>query len=207
MYVLLFSENCDPPMAQFCTCHNSLAIVSCAKMWSHWIKRIKITEKRFFTTFQLGAHKLFVQWVSADMIRLLVFSASVILNVLYTFHRVTQTIPATLKVTTSYFIIVIIIVINISCADDVSFSTVKLLTHTVMVVDISTSMRGAQLSISYLIKSAQPVLLAIWHEYPSGAFTRSLVGWLECASAWRGHWCRAQLRKLVGVRYSVSVIN
>ena len=47
---------------QFCTCHNSSAVVTCANLWPDWIIRIIIIAKRIFTWFLLWAHKPFVNW-------------------------------------------------------------------------------------------------------------------------------------------------
>ena len=46
----------------FCTCHNSSAVVTCAKLWPDCIIRIKIRTKITCKSFQLWAHNLFVKW-------------------------------------------------------------------------------------------------------------------------------------------------
>ena len=53
----------DQIRSQFCTCHDSLAVVTCAKLWPDWIIRIKINAKRVFTRFQPWAHKSLVRRV------------------------------------------------------------------------------------------------------------------------------------------------
>ena len=54
----------DQIMPQFCTCHDSSAVMTCAKLWHDWII-IKIKTKNNFTRFQLRAHKPFVKWFPA----------------------------------------------------------------------------------------------------------------------------------------------
>ena len=40
----------------FSTCHDSSAVVTCAKLWPVWAIQINIREKRILTIFQLWAH-------------------------------------------------------------------------------------------------------------------------------------------------------
>ena len=53
----------DPIRTQFCTCHNSLAVVTCANLWPDWIITIEIKAETISTIFQLWFHKVFVKWV------------------------------------------------------------------------------------------------------------------------------------------------
>ena len=41
-------RNNDPIRSQFCTCHDSSAVVACPKLWTDWITRIRIRAKRIF---------------------------------------------------------------------------------------------------------------------------------------------------------------
>ena len=59
-YLLLSVNNIDQTRSQFCTCHDSWAVVACAKLWSDWIIRYEITVKSCFARFHLWAHKLLV---------------------------------------------------------------------------------------------------------------------------------------------------
>ena len=54
--MLLLEKNCDQIRSQFCTCHNSWAVMACAKLWHDLIIVIIIKEKRFFRTSQFWAH-------------------------------------------------------------------------------------------------------------------------------------------------------
>ena len=49
--------------SQFCTCHDSSAVMTCANVWPDWIIRITITVKIFFRRFRIWTHVLFVRWV------------------------------------------------------------------------------------------------------------------------------------------------
>ena len=53
-----------PIKSQFCTCHDSWAVVTCVKFWRDFVIIIKVKTSRIFTRFQLCAHKVFVKWVS-----------------------------------------------------------------------------------------------------------------------------------------------
>ena len=54
--------NNDPMTSQLCTCHDSWAVVTCAKLWPHRIIRIKIRAISLFPKFQRWPHKHFVKW-------------------------------------------------------------------------------------------------------------------------------------------------
>ena len=58
-----FIRNDDPIRSQFCTCHDSSAVVACINLWPHWIIRIKMKLKRIFTRFELWAHGPYVKQV------------------------------------------------------------------------------------------------------------------------------------------------
>ena len=51
----------DPITSQFCTCHDSLAVMTCAKLWPDWITQNKIRACNIFIRFHLRAHKPFVK--------------------------------------------------------------------------------------------------------------------------------------------------
>ena len=55
-------KNKDQIMLQFCTCHDSSAVMACAKSWHDCITIIKIRAKFFFARFQLWACILLVKW-------------------------------------------------------------------------------------------------------------------------------------------------
>ena len=57
-----YAKNNDPIKSQFCTCHDSQDVMTCAKLWLDWMMIIKMKAIWFFTRFQLWAHKPFVQW-------------------------------------------------------------------------------------------------------------------------------------------------
>ena len=57
-----YMENNGQIRPQFCTCHDSSAVMACAKLWSDWIIHIKCRAKRIFTRFQSWAHEEFVKW-------------------------------------------------------------------------------------------------------------------------------------------------
>ena len=59
----------DQIRSQFCTCHDSSAVVACAKLWYGLIIRNTIPTRRIFTRFQLWAHKMFVRWVPGVIIQ------------------------------------------------------------------------------------------------------------------------------------------
>ena len=47
-----------------CTCHDSSAVVTCAKLWPDLVIIFHVISTCNFTRFELWAHKLFVRWVS-----------------------------------------------------------------------------------------------------------------------------------------------
>ena len=49
--------------SQFCTCHDSWAVMACAKLWPDWIMKIKFKIQNVFTRFHLWAHKAFMEWI------------------------------------------------------------------------------------------------------------------------------------------------
>ena len=49
--------------SQFCTCHDSLAVMTCAKLLPDWIVRIEIRVKRISLRFQWQAPKPFAKWM------------------------------------------------------------------------------------------------------------------------------------------------
>ena len=49
--------------SQFCTCHDSWAVVACTNLWSGWNRYIQNGEKLIATRFQPKAHIIFVKWV------------------------------------------------------------------------------------------------------------------------------------------------
>ena len=49
--------------SQFCICHDSLAVVTCANLWPDWIIQIMIKIRENFQRFQLWAHKPIVKRV------------------------------------------------------------------------------------------------------------------------------------------------
>ena len=57
-----YVKNDDLTRPQFYTCHNSWAVVACAKLWSGWIVRIEIRANRISVIFQLWAHQPCAKW-------------------------------------------------------------------------------------------------------------------------------------------------
>ena len=53
----------NPSGHNFCTCHDSWAVVACANLWSGWNRYIQNGEKLIGTRFQPKAHIIFVKWV------------------------------------------------------------------------------------------------------------------------------------------------
>ena len=54
----------DQISSQFCTCHDSWAVVACTKLGADWVIgliRITVSDKRNFTRFHWRAHKQFVR--------------------------------------------------------------------------------------------------------------------------------------------------
>ena len=51
----------NPIMSQICTCQDSSAVVTFAKLWPDWIVGIILTAWRIFIRFQLWAHKPFAK--------------------------------------------------------------------------------------------------------------------------------------------------
>ena len=60
-----YVNNDDTIRLQFCTGHDSWAVVTCAKLWADWTLRIWIRANINFKSFQLCAHKPSVKWVRA----------------------------------------------------------------------------------------------------------------------------------------------
>ena len=58
-----YLKNSEPIMSQFCTCHDSSAVMVCAKLWPDWTSRITIRIKRIFTRFQWWAREVLVKWL------------------------------------------------------------------------------------------------------------------------------------------------
>ena len=63
-------DSCATIRSKFCTCHDSLAVVTCAKLWpdSGWLDisfHVRITN--IFMRLGLSAHKFFVKWVSGTV--------------------------------------------------------------------------------------------------------------------------------------------
>ena len=56
-------KNNDQIRPQFCTCHDSWAVVTCAKLWPDWIITLHGRITFFLMRLGLRAHKLFVKWV------------------------------------------------------------------------------------------------------------------------------------------------
>ena len=63
-------ESNDTIMGHFCTCHNSSAVVTCAKLTHDWITIFHATAMHIFTRF--GLHPL-VMWVHSQLICMYVF--------------------------------------------------------------------------------------------------------------------------------------
>ena len=55
-----YMKNNGKIMSQFCICHDSWAVVTCANVWGDWIIKIVIIGKRIFTRFPLRANAPFV---------------------------------------------------------------------------------------------------------------------------------------------------
>ena len=58
-----FPSNCysnDPIRSQFCTCHDSLAVMTCAKLQPNWVIVFRLMAIFMFTSFELWAHKPFI---------------------------------------------------------------------------------------------------------------------------------------------------
>ena len=51
---LLLLKNDDLIRSQFCTCHDSSAVMACANLWSDWMIRIIISAKRIWQDFNYG---------------------------------------------------------------------------------------------------------------------------------------------------------
>ena len=47
----------DPITTQFCTCHDSSAVMTCAKLWYDLVIIVKVRVKFIFTKFQMWVHK------------------------------------------------------------------------------------------------------------------------------------------------------
>ena len=53
-------------MSKFCTCHDSSAVMTCAKLWPDLIIIIIVKARIIFTRFQLWAHKTFAKQVPGN---------------------------------------------------------------------------------------------------------------------------------------------
>ena len=53
-----YMRNNGQSRSQFCIWHDSSAVMSCAKLWSDWMNKIKIREKRILERFWMWAHCL-----------------------------------------------------------------------------------------------------------------------------------------------------
>ena len=58
-----------PIRSQFCTCHDSWAVVTCANLWPDWVIRIQFESKQIFMKFQLWAHGPFVRCFLVPVLR------------------------------------------------------------------------------------------------------------------------------------------
>ena len=65
-------RNNKPIMLQFCTCHDSWAVMTCAKLWHDWLIQIWFTARRIFTKFHLWAHNPLVKRVQGQHIKRLI---------------------------------------------------------------------------------------------------------------------------------------
>ena len=63
-----FLKTFDLIRSQFCTCHDSLAVMACTNLWSDWMIKIIITTKNIYERFQLWAHKPFVKWIPGQRV-------------------------------------------------------------------------------------------------------------------------------------------
>ena len=61
-FTLTFDSNV-PIRSQFSTCHDSYAVVPCAKLWPVWMNIFHVRAFSIYTRFGLWAHKPFVKWV------------------------------------------------------------------------------------------------------------------------------------------------
>ena len=61
---LVYDSDFDNPIrSQICTCHDSSAVVTCAKLWPDWMINLTVWTTWFFTRFGQWAHKPCVEWV------------------------------------------------------------------------------------------------------------------------------------------------
>ena len=58
-----YMEYCNPISLQFCTCHDSFAVVTSANLWPDWIIGTEIRAEEISTRFQLWAHTPLELWV------------------------------------------------------------------------------------------------------------------------------------------------
>ena len=58
-------KNNDLICPHFCTCHDSRAVMTCAKLWADWFTKIRTNARITFTRFELWAHKMLVESVPA----------------------------------------------------------------------------------------------------------------------------------------------
>ena len=58
-----YMKNNDPIKSQFCTCHDSWAVVTCANLWTDQINKIKIEANWIARKLSCELMKLFMKWV------------------------------------------------------------------------------------------------------------------------------------------------
>ena len=56
------SDSDDPNSSQICTCHDSWAVVTCAKLWTDLIIICQVRAAWICKIFELWAHKLLLRW-------------------------------------------------------------------------------------------------------------------------------------------------
>ena len=61
--IRVYVKNKESIRSQVCTCHDSLAVVACTKLWADCTIWNKIRVKRISTRFRSKTHKLFVKWL------------------------------------------------------------------------------------------------------------------------------------------------
>ena len=74
-YILFYLNNNDPMRSQFCTCHDSWAVVTCAMLWSDWIINIIIRARRIVAKFHFWALKSFVKWILTHLYVMLFYAS------------------------------------------------------------------------------------------------------------------------------------
>ena len=58
-----FNSN-DPIRPQLCTCHDSSAVMTCAKLWLEWIIIFEVKTTSIFTKCKLWTYDSLVKWVT-----------------------------------------------------------------------------------------------------------------------------------------------